>query len=255
MNSMWADINSIDRILSTVLSFVYCFELCVQAGFIVYYVVNQPEISTTVVISPITEHTYLMFSGLSWIAEILVVWILGTTDLQRLERLDLALSFNRILIGVQYFNLWLFQGMLCVVGLYYTEHSKENRGFIQTIMIYNVIKVAQYFFFFVVWIVFYLFRVLPCCHYFTRHLFDYFRSWPIRRFLGRRVRHSGFPTAEPCPICMSKLGDGEVVISLQCGHYYHRSCIQTWLEISRTCPMCKAPIHPDEETPLLQQQW
>jgi len=254
-NTMWADINCIDRILSSILSFVYKFELCVQAGFIIYYFAFSPPISNSMVIAPITEHKYCIFSCISWISEIVVVWILGTTDLQQLERLDLAVTINRVLIGFQYFNLWLFQGMLCVVGLYYSEHVDSQNKFLRAIMFYNILKVAQYFIFFVVWLWFYLCRVLPCCHYFTGRLFDWMRSWPIRRYLRGRVRHDGFDDDELCPICIKNLNDGEVVIALHCEHFYHRSCIQTWLEISRTCPLCKASIEPDEETPLLQQQW
>jgi len=253
-NTIWADINSIDRVLSSIISFVYTVELCLQTGFILYFLFFTPDITDSVVIAPITEHTYIVFSVVSWIAEVFVVMTIGTTDLQQLETLDITLSFNRMLIGVQYFNLWLFQGMLCVIGLYYSEHSKAQNEFVRLVMVYNIVKVAQYFVFFVIWLWCYLCRVLPCCHHFTRHIFDFFRNMKLRRFLKNRVRDAGFDPSDSCPICIKDLGDGETVIALPCEHYYHRTCIRTWLEISSTCPMCKSRVNTaSETTPLLQQ--
>lgn len=31
-------------------------------------------------------------------------------------------------------------------------------------------------------------------------------------------------------------------LSARCGHVFHRTCIDDWLEHSRTCPNCRLPV-------------
>ncbi|KAD7479866.1 hypothetical protein E3N88_03002 [Mikania micrantha] len=47
-----------------------------------------------------------------------------------------------------------------------------------------------------------------------------------------------------CSICLADLKPADVVRLLPaCGHFYHVSCIDTWLRAHPTCPMCrKSPV-------------
>lgn len=47
--------------------------------------------------------------------------------------------------------------------------------------------------------------------------------------------------SDDCPICLQKLGSGEVV-DLPCGHYFHTECISKWGEHDHRCPTCRADI-------------
>ena len=60
--------------------------------------------------------------------------------------------------------------------------------------------------------------------------------------------------ARDCSVCFNKCSQGEVV-SLNCGHMYHKDCIDTWFCEHNTCPMCrkivkksKVPVHINFET-------
>jgi len=53
----------------------------------------------------------------------------------------------------------------------------------------------------------------------------------------------------PCSVCLSALEEGEEARSLPCGHTFHRECIDSWLQKSKQCPVCRqvvtaAPIAP-----------
>ena len=36
--------------------------------------------------------------------------------------------------------------------------------------------------------------------------------------------------------------DAEGCTVLECGHVYHKECVDQWLAINHNCPACKAPI-------------
>ena len=44
--------------------------------------------------------------------------------------------------------------------------------------------------------------------------------------------------AEDCPICLSAVeGEGA---RLHCGHVFHADCIDGWLRLHHTCPICRS---------------
>ncbi|XP_010940872.1 E3 ubiquitin-protein ligase At1g12760 isoform X2 [Elaeis guineensis] len=45
-----------------------------------------------------------------------------------------------------------------------------------------------------------------------------------------------------CCICLSSYDDGVELRELPCSHHFHCSCIDKWLRISATCPLCKFNI-------------
>ncbi|URE37335.1 finger protein [Musa troglodytarum] len=56
-------------------------------------------------------------------------------------------------------------------------------------------------------------------------------------------RTSHFEEGIECAICLSELADGEEARLLpQCGHGFHRRCIDPWLRINDTCPLCRSRV-------------
>jgi len=45
-----------------------------------------------------------------------------------------------------------------------------------------------------------------------------------------------------CCICLSQYEDEVEVREIQCGHHFHASCVDKWLRINATCPLCKHNI-------------
>lgn len=42
-----------------------------------------------------------------------------------------------------------------------------------------------------------------------------------------------------CCICLSAYEDGAELRELPCSHHFHCSCVDKWLRINATCPLCK----------------
>ncbi|KAK8626052.1 hypothetical protein V6N13_133704 [Hibiscus sabdariffa] len=61
--------------------------------------------------------------------------------------------------------------------------------------------------------------------------------------LGGQAWASGFPPALlECCICLSAYDDGVELRELPCGHHFHCACVDKWLCINATCPLCKYNI-------------
>lgn len=46
-----------------------------------------------------------------------------------------------------------------------------------------------------------------------------------------------------CPICLCDYESGDDVRTLPCFHYFHVSCIDSWLNQHSVCPLCKNDVH------------
>ena len=66
---------------------------------------------------------------------------------------------------------------------------------------------------------------------------------PVVRFDELEARVGG-----DCAVCLSGIGGGDEVRRLSnCRHVFHRACLDRWMEHDqRTCPLCRAPLIPDE---------
>lgn len=42
-----------------------------------------------------------------------------------------------------------------------------------------------------------------------------------------------------CPICLSNYSFGSTVTILECGHIYHKECLDLWHTKKKTCPLCQ----------------
>lgn len=50
------------------------------------------------------------------------------------------------------------------------------------------------------------------------------------------IQHTAVDGEGQCGICMESTGH---LIATSCGHVYHKSCLNQWVHIKRTCPMCR----------------
>ena len=44
---------------------------------------------------------------------------------------------------------------------------------------------------------------------------------------------------EICIICLNEISSNQKRKVLDCGHIYHKHCIQKWFEVKKICPICK----------------
>ncbi|CAL4915415.1 unnamed protein product [Urochloa decumbens] len=57
---------------------------------------------------------------------------------------------------------------------------------------------------------------------------------------GKR-RRKGVP--EDCPICLEPFADDDGVrVVPACGHLYHAPCIDRWLDVRNSCPVCRCAV-------------
>lgn len=47
---------------------------------------------------------------------------------------------------------------------------------------------------------------------------------------------------QECCICLSAYEDGVELRELPCNHHFHIDCIDKWLHINATCPLCKCNV-------------
>ncbi|KAJ3286640.1 hypothetical protein HDU79_006315 [Rhizoclosmatium sp. JEL0117] len=46
-----------------------------------------------------------------------------------------------------------------------------------------------------------------------------------------------------CPVCQDDFAeDGEEVVKLECVHHFHPACIESWLKLNATCPVCRKSV-------------
>jgi len=50
-----------------------------------------------------------------------------------------------------------------------------------------------------------------------------------------------------CAICLAECGVGEEVKEMPCKHSYHSGCIEKWLGIHGSCPVCRFKMPVEEE--------
>ncbi|KAL6986193.1 hypothetical protein U1Q18_019561 [Sarracenia purpurea var. burkii] len=56
------------------------------------------------------------------------------------------------------------------------------------------------------------------------------------------IEHALLQEDAECCICLSTYDDGAELRELPCGHYFHCTCVDKWLYINATCPLCKYNI-------------
>lgn len=46
-----------------------------------------------------------------------------------------------------------------------------------------------------------------------------------------------------CSICLSNYEDNDEVTKLGCEHNFHKECIEEWLHVNQTCPLCRTVVN------------
>ena len=46
-----------------------------------------------------------------------------------------------------------------------------------------------------------------------------------------------------CPICQEPFRSHEFFKGLPCTHFFHCDCIEPWLHVKNSCPVCRLPVH------------
>ena len=60
----------------------------------------------------------------------------------------------------------------------------------------------------------------------------------------RQVNRLKDDNCADCAICMAEFQTGSLVKKLPpCGHVFHCDCIDSWLRVRKTCPICRAEVH------------
>lgn len=44
-----------------------------------------------------------------------------------------------------------------------------------------------------------------------------------------------------CSVCLVAAAENDEIVSTTCGHCYHKTCIEKWLQKSNICPSCLRP--------------
>ena len=64
------------------------------------------------------------------------------------------------------------------------------------------------------------------------------------RFYSSETHHQ--TPLEECSVCLSEFEEEDQGRLLpKCGHAFHVDCIDTWFRSSSTCPLCRAPVQPE----------
>ena len=78
--------------------------------------------------------------------------------------------------------------------------------------------------------------VIICCYYWQRILcIDYCRQ----KESVCEIEMVEIVSSEKCTICLE---DCKTAVKMKCGHIFHEHCIDTWLEESTTCPLCRRDL-------------
>lgn len=63
-------------------------------------------------------------------------------------------------------------------------------------------------------------------------------------YKNKKRSHSvdGEEQEEYCVLCLSGIEEGSEVRDLKCRHLFHRGCLDRWLLLAATCPLCRCRL-------------
>ena len=59
----------------------------------------------------------------------------------------------------------------------------------------------------------------------------------------KRIKEDDPLLKQDCPICISGYQPGEFKRTLQCGHTFHKKCVDRWIKHQKQCPICRQISH------------
>eukprot|EP01134_Creolimax_fragrantissima_P001467 CFRG1467T1 len=64
-----------------------------------------------------------------------------------------------------------------------------------------------------------------------------------------KFRHGMYDKVDAsCCICLNEYEDGVRLSTLPCKHHFHKKCVEAWLRINQSCPLCKRLLDPPGST-------
>lgn len=70
------------------------------------------------------------------------------------------------------------------------------------------------------------------------HVIDSYNTFPYTKNNVANIKNSTHDTT--CSICISDYKESEILRTMpQCRHCFHRDCIDTWLKVNGSCPICR----------------
>lgn len=49
-------------------------------------------------------------------------------------------------------------------------------------------------------------------------------------------------SSKECSICLNSMNNYNDLVILKCKHYYHKDCLNTWLNKNNSCPICRISL-------------
>lgn len=73
---------------------------------------------------------------------------------------------------------------------------------------------------------------------------DLIENLPTVPFDPVTFNDSGEPGTYPssCPVCLEVFGPESVIKKTPCGHVFHKDCLGGWLQVARSCPLCRTDL-------------
>jgi len=48
---------------------------------------------------------------------------------------------------------------------------------------------------------------------------------------------------QECVICLEDMKNQEILTLIHCSHMYHTKCLESWILINNTCPLCDIKVN------------
>ncbi|XP_030074152.1 RING finger protein 215 isoform X2 [Microcaecilia unicolor] len=75
-----------------------------------------------------------------------------------------------------------------------------------------------------------------------QHILQRLSALKTRRYHPSKHRKSQSPEIETCAVCLDQFHRNQCLRVLPCLHEFHRDCVDPWLLLQHTCPLCKYNI-------------
>jgi len=53
-----------------------------------------------------------------------------------------------------------------------------------------------------------------------------------------------------CSICMEEYCGTKPIVKTACGHIFHKQCLKNWLQVDKTCPLCRSDLEAPNAQPV-----
>ena len=161
-------------------------------------------------------------------------------EVQRLER-------NKRERRIEQLQLCITCGAICL-GIYFVRQSTTCQE--TNPSLYDFVRFFVWFLFFL-YTFLYLFCLIAFCIILRLSFLsrlaktsnaaakDTFDSIPLVSQESKQIEAS---TESVCCVCMDELIGDKPVKKMPCDHMIHAECLKTWLNVGKTCPMCRTDL-------------